>query len=209
MRTLQNPFPTKAEISDITNAVLDGCSATILSGETAVGPFALEAVNTMRQVISSAETHFQYEMDQVAVTSNGKVPDAISSIIPVLCRSLPVTKVVAVTRSGFAARMLAVHRLRQPILAVSDDADAAHSFNLIGGTTGVLSDAPFSRISADHILHVLKMLWRRKLLLDTDLVTGISYPTDGSRMNIVQIHGIGELLNHTHGQTPDGVSPAP
>lgn len=193
---IQNPFPTKAEVSDITNAVLDGCSATMLSGETAVGPFAVEAVNTMRQVISAAETHFQSEIDQMAVISGGSVPDAISSIIPVLCRSLPVTKVVAVTRSGFAARMIAVHRLRQPILAVSDDADAARSFNLIAGTTGVVSDTPFSRISADHILHVLKMLWRRKLLLDADLVlvTGISYPTDGSRMNTVQVHSIGELV---------------
>lgn len=192
---IQNSFPTKAEVTDISNAVLDGCAATMLSGETAIGSFALEAVTTMRQVIEAAENHFQSEVEKSHVSSGANVPEVISSVIPTLCRSLPITKIVAVTRSGYAARMIATHRLQQPILAVSDDASAARSFNLIAGTKGVYSDVPFSRISADHIIHVLRMLWSKRLILDSDvvLVAGISYPTPGSRMNTIQIYSIGEL----------------
>jgi pyruvate kinase len=191
---IQNPFPTKAEVADISNAVLDGCSATMLSGETAVGAFPIEAVTTMRQVIDSAETHLQAEILE-RHTPGMSVPEAISSAIPGLCRSLPITKIVAVTRSGYAARMIAAHRLQQPILAVSDDKAAARSFNLIAGTTGVFSELPFSRVSTDHIAHVLEMLWRRALIADDDVVllAGIAYPTPGSRMNTIQIFNVGQL----------------
>jgi pyruvate kinase len=192
---IENPFPTKAEVTDISNAVLDGCAATMLSGETAIGAYPLEAVTTMRRVIDAAESHLQSEIQAAHVSSGTSVPEAISSVIPTLCRSLPITKIVAITRSGYAARMIATHRLHQPIFAVSDDAAAARGFNLIAGTTGVFSDIPFSRISTDHIVHVLRLLWVKGLMRNDDvvLVTGISYPTPGSRMNTIQIFNIGEL----------------
>jgi pyruvate kinase len=194
---IQNSFPTKAEVTDIANAVLDGCTATMLSGETAIGSFPLEAVATMRKVIDAAEKHLQSEIEKTSVSLGTSLPEAMSAVIPMLCRSLPITKIVAVTRSGYAARMIAVHRLRQPILAVSDDAAAARSFNLIAGTTGILSDAFFLKNSADHIMSVLKMLWKREFISNSDqvLVTGISYPTQGSRMNTIQVYNIGDLVN--------------
>ena len=192
---IQNSFPTKAEVTDISNAVLDGCAATMLSGETAIGPFALEAVTTMRKVIEAAERYSQAEVEKSHVSSGTNVPEVISSAIPMLCRSLPITKIVAITRSGYAARIIAIHRLQQPILAVSDDASAARSFNLIAGTTGVYCDVPFSRTRTDHIIHILRLLWARRLIVNNDLVlvAGISYPTPGSRMNTIQIHNIAEL----------------
>jgi len=191
---IQNPFPTKAEVSDITNAVLDGCSATMLSGETAMGIYALESVRTMKRVIEAAESYINLgEKDLILKEWN--IPGAISRVIPTLCKSLPITKIVALTRSGYAARMIAVHRLRQPIIAVSDDLSAARSFNLIGGTIGVFSEIPFSRISTDHVLHVLQLLWRKKMINGQDMVlaAGISYPTPGSRMNTLQVYMIGDL----------------
>jgi len=192
---IQNPFPTKAEVSDITNAVLDGCAATMLSGETAMGEFPVEAIQTMQLVTAAAEDHVQQELDAAAPRLGGTVADVMGNVIPLICRALPVSKIVAITRSGFAARMIAAHRPAQPILAVSDDPVAALSFNLIAGTTGIASDVAFPRDSSDHIPQVLAQLWRRGLVTDADqvLVVGVSYPVTGSRMNTLQIHRIGDL----------------
>jgi pyruvate kinase len=193
---IQNPFPTKAEVSDITNAVLDGCAATMLSGETAMGAFPVEAVETMARVAAAAEAHVQDGLAASAPASIGSVPDAIGDAVPALCRALPVDRIVAITRSGFAARMIARHRPRQPILAVSDDPAAARSFNLLAGTTGVLSEQSFPRDSGDHIPRVLEQLWRRGVVEDHELllVVGVSYPGRGTRMNTLQVHRVADLV---------------
>ena len=193
---ITNPFPTKAEVADISNAVLDGCAATMLSGETAVGAFPLQAVSTLGQVIDAVELYQQAQYQrQHDEAKSVNIPEAISSTIPILCRSLPLTKIVAITRSGYAARMLSIHGLPQPILAVTDDAVAVRSFNLIAGVRGILSDTPFSRISSDHVINVLRMLWVKSFIDRKDLliVTGVSYPTPRSRMNTIQIFNPWEL----------------
>ncbi len=193
---IQNSFPTKAEVSDITNAVLDGCAATMLSGETAVGAHPVAAVRLMREVADAAETHAQDALDGGAPGLGGSVPEVLGRVIPMMCRALPVTKIVVITRSGYAARMIAAHRPRQSILAVSDDEAAARSFNLIAGTSGVHSTVPFPRSSMDHIGQVLEMLWRGGHLVADDLVltTGVVYPHPGGRMNALQVNRVADLV---------------
>lgn len=193
---IDNPYPTKAEVSDITNAVLDGCTATMLSGETAVGKFPVEAVELMRNVVDTADAHIQSGADSQTAKTDYNTAAAFAQIIPQLARSLPITKIVAVTRYGRAARLIASHQPKQPIIAVSDDAQAARSFNLIAGTTGIKFHEPFSKISGDHILEILHFLWRKDVLNEEDnvLVGGVIYPHEGSRMNAVQTHSIGSLI---------------
>ena len=192
---IENSFPTKAEVSDITNAVLDGCAATMLSGETAIGRFPEEAVRLMRDVAQASEVHVQAELSAATHNFGNSIPEVMGEVIDVMCRALPITKIVAITRSGFAARMIAVHRPRQPIIAVSDDAAAARSFNLFAGTTGVHSETRFLRSSIDHIGQILEMLWRRNFLDDEDFVltTGLTYPYPGNRMNSLQLNKVREL----------------
>ena len=192
---INNPYPTKAEVSDITNAVLDGCTATMLSGETAVGDFPLETVQVMRELVDAADEHVQTSLNAGVKAQDDNVAEAFSEVIPRLARTLPITKLVAVTRFGHAARMIAAHCPQQPILAVSDDVAAARSFNFIAGTMGVHMDTPFPRTSGDHIIEVLHLLWERGHLADEDLVliTGVLYPHAGARMNTIQMHGIGDL----------------
>jgi len=108
---------------------------------------------------------------------------------------LGVTKIVAVTKSGYAARAIAAHAPRQPIIAVSNDAEAARSFNLLQGTRGLHVDVPFSRTDTDHIPRCLEELWRRQEIVDEDLilVTAVSYPKSGNRMNLIQTHKVADL----------------
>jgi hypothetical protein len=78
---------------------------------------------------------------------------------------------------------------------VSDNQLLAKGFNIIAGTTGIYSEIPFSKINTEHILKVIKMLYDKKYLVQGDkiIVTGLSYPTPGSRMNTVQIYDIDDL----------------
>lgn len=191
---IENDFPTKAEVSDITNAVLDGTSALMLSGETAVGKHPVSAVRLMRQVANEAERYLQGKLDDAG--SKRSVPRAMEDAIALICRTLPITKIVAVTRSGFAARSVAARQVRQPIIAVSNDAQAARSFNILAGVTGEHVDIPFSRTSTDHIVTCLETLWRRGRLSGEDLilVTAVGYPKSGNRMNLIQTHAVSDLI---------------
>lgn len=194
---IDNPFPTKAEVADISNAVLDGASATMLSGETAIGKFPVEAVITMRKIIEASEVSLFGLHDFDASILSTSVSDAISLAIPLICRELPITKVVVITRSGYAANMISRASLRQPVIAVSDDYMASKSFNLIPGTRGVFSKIPFPRITSDHIFFILKQLYLDQILEINDfvVVSGITYPVKGSRMNTIQIFKVRELVS--------------
>tara|TARA_Y100001934_G_scaffold145565_1_gene174824 strand:- start:11189 stop:12607 length:1419 start_codon:yes stop_codon:yes gene_type:complete len=191
---IENRFPTKAEVSDITNAVLDGCAATMLSGETAIGKYHIEAVQLMRQISDSANLYDQDQMSSDEVGSN--VPQAIEDAIALICRQLPIDKIIAVTKSGFAAEKIAVRKPRQPILAVSNEVKTARAMNLLPGTEGIYLDVPFSRTSTDHLAVCLENLWLHGKITDEEmiLVTAVGYPRSGNRMNLIQTHSVADIV---------------
>jgi pyruvate kinase len=189
---IENVFPTKAEVSDISNAVLDGAAALMLSGETAIGKFPAQAVSLMRLVADTVDGSTHAEADEFPSLG---VPQAMGEAIALLCQRLPITKIVAVTKSGYAARMVANFRPRQPIIAVSNSKPTARSLNLLYGTEGVFVDLPFSRTSTDHVVLCLEELWKRGKITDADvvLVTSVGYPRSGNRMNMIQSHLVSDL----------------
>jgi pyruvate kinase len=192
---IEQRFPTKAEVSDITNAVLDGADALMLSGETAMGKFPIEAVAAMRTIADVIVEDHQQRLDGAAADASSSVPEAIGEAIALICRRVAVSKIVAVTRSGYAARMIAARMPRQPILAVSDDPVAARAFNLVRGVRGFYVDIPFSRTGVEHVPRCLETLWRAGELTDDDLVlvTAVSYPRSGNRMNLIETHRVADL----------------
>lgn len=192
---IESPNPTKAEVSDITNAVLDGASALMLSGETAIGVFPVDAVATMRRIVDHASAFAAGDAIEDSDQAHLAVPSAVSDAVGLLCARTDITKIVAVTISGFAARMVASQMPRQPILAVSNRAENARLFNLLPGVTGVHVDVAFTRGSIDHIAGCLEQLWRRGLVHEADLVLVVSvgYPRSGNRMNMLLIHRIEDL----------------
>jgi pyruvate kinase len=189
---IENPFPTKAEVSDISNAVLDGAAALMLSGETAVGRYPTQAVALMRSVADTVGESAQEAADQTQFLGG---PQAMADAVAMLCRVLPITKIVPITISGYAARMVANSRPRQPILAVSNQVGTARSMNLLFGTEGIHVDIPFSPTNTDHIPLCLEELWRREYLLDTDVVvvTSVGYPKSGNRMNMIATHLVSDI----------------
>jgi pyruvate kinase len=126
----------------------------------------------------------------------GNVPQVMEDAIALICRNLAVTKIVAVTISGYAARMLSARRPNQPIIAVSNDRMAARSFNLLAGVEGVFVDMKFPRDSVDHVAACLEHLWDTGKLDEDDLVlvTAVGFPRSGNRMNLIQTHHVADLI---------------
>ena len=133
---IKSPYPTKAEILDISNSIIDGTAATMLSGETAIGDYPVEAIKVMSQVARSTIKH-QDHTNLKGDNSSNIVADGTALAINNLCRYLPITKIIAITLSGFAARAIASQMLPQPILAVSNNKDIVRGFNLYSGTKGI------------------------------------------------------------------------
>jgi pyruvate kinase len=194
---IENSFPTKAEVCDISNAVLDGCAAVMLSGETAIGKYPVEAVSLMCRVVEQSENYKRRieRENKPSASLRSAIPVAVADAIEVICNESPITKIIAITRSGFAAKSLATRNLSQPIVAVSDDEIAAKSFNVYPGVEGVFYSQKFPKDNLDHVVGVLKFLREAGKIADEDLilVTAVGYPSSGNRMNMIQTHLVADL----------------
>lgn len=196
---IENPVPTKAEVNDITNAILDGGSATMLSGESAVGKFPFAAVEVMKNIALEVES-FQGHADglNLNITTND-TPNVIGKCISEVSRNLPITKIICFTNSGFAARMISRYRLNQDIIAVTDSVDKARKFNLYWGVMPYCSSKiEFKPEKSEHITYGLKELYENKIITkeDTIVVTAVRFPskTSQTRMNYFEIHNVRDLI---------------
>ena len=126
-----NPRPTRAEVADIANAILDGTDALMLSEETAAGDYPLEAVKIMAQVAEETETILEPRQRFHGLPKT--VPEAISVSAISLARDLQVEAFLIPTTSGSTARLIARYRPKQPIIAVSPDPQTVKMLCLVWG----------------------------------------------------------------------------
>lgn len=176
------PYPTKSEISDITNAVVQGASATMLSGETAVGNFPVEAVTTMSETILATERSLAPPLG-----SNETFPNAILDAAAALVATSGVEKCLVFTRTGYAARKMSSALPGVQILAISDEKNAARALNLLRGVRGIVSSQPLRRDTADFITLEVKRLIKEGILAEGErlLVTGLIFSKPGDRQNFL------------------------
>jgi pyruvate kinase len=128
---VQNPRPTRAEVADIANAILDGTDALMLSEESAVGDYPIEAVKTMARVAQETETILEPRYQSIGQTKS--VPEAISFAAISLARDLKVKAFLIPTSSGSTARMIARYRPRYPIIAFSPEKQTLKTLCLVWG----------------------------------------------------------------------------
>jgi pyruvate kinase len=117
----RNPRPTRAEVSDVANAIFDGTSAVMLSGETAAGSYPVEAVRTMAALALEAEkTLGEFGMLQnIRPQQANVVTEAVAQAAITTAHHLSAAAIVALTETGFTARMISKYRPRIPILALT------------------------------------------------------------------------------------------
>ncbi len=133
---IENPRPTRAEASDVANAILDGTDCVMLSAETAAGAYPRLAVEAMRRIIHEIETHprsLNAGRVERRVLSGVNTEEAIAAATVAAVRMLDAPLVVVFTKSGFTARIVASHRPSVPILALTDEPRVCRQLSLVWG----------------------------------------------------------------------------
>jgi pyruvate kinase len=134
------PRPTRAEASDVANAIFDGSDALMLSGETAIGEYPVKAVETMAAIARAAEGKFPY-LDwarRAALEPSPTVTDAVSQATCQMAYELGAKAIITTTASGYTARMVAKYRPQTPILAVTAWEESWRRLALVWGVRPIL-----------------------------------------------------------------------
>ena len=188
---MHQPSPTRAEVSDVANAILDGTDATMLSGETAVGKYPAESVAMMARIALEAE---KAAVSSVEDRGFVNISDTVSRSIQRICQSMPLNKIVTLTRSGYTAKMIARFKVPQPIIAVTSSPISKRQLELVYGVVPVQIDY---RQETDRIRAVACTLISMKLLdiEDAVLFTAAFRTKKKHASNLIEIHNIKELLD--------------
>ena len=130
-----NPMPTRAEASDVTNAILDGADAIMLSSESAVGSYPVECVRTMAEIAHEAEKIIPYKhlLDEARKTNNQTIQDAIGIAISDATQTLNIAAIVVFTQGGTTARRISKYRPAVPIYAVTFTKSTLHKLESYWG----------------------------------------------------------------------------
>lgn len=134
---IQNPRPTRAEASDVANAIVDGTDAVMLSGESAVGAYPVQAVAMMSRIAQEVEKTVTFTNFQP--TENDET-HAISEALNAINDTLELRCLVALTESGYTAKIAAAERLTPPVIALTPQETTYHQLNLVWGVRPLLLD---------------------------------------------------------------------
>jgi pyruvate kinase len=136
----RNPVPTRAEVSDVANAILDGTSAVMLSGETAAGAYPVEAVRTMAAVAQRAEASLkQYgHLQNIRPEPANVMTEAVAQAAITMANHLQAAAIITLTESGFTSRSISKYRPDCPILAVTTSRDVVRKLSMNWGVTALL-----------------------------------------------------------------------
>jgi len=136
----RNPKPTRAEASDVANAILDGSSAIMLSGETAAGKYPLESVKALNSLALTTESclHEYGYLQKIPFHSANVVTEAISGAVRTMAQDLEAAAIVCLTESGFTSRLISKHRPECPIVAITSSERVARRLSMNWGVAAVL-----------------------------------------------------------------------
>ena len=143
----RNPRPTRAEVSDVANAILDGSSAVMLSGETAMGKYPVESVQTMSALAVRAEASLKEfgQLQKILPNPSNVITEAVSQAAIAMADHLKAAAIISLTETGFTSRLISKYRPDCPIVAVTTSVDVVRRFSMNWGVhalhyTGKASD---------------------------------------------------------------------
>ena len=168
----RNPKPTRAEASDVANAILDGSSAVMLSGETAAGAYPVESVRIMAELAVRAEASLREYgwLQQTLPHASNVVTEAVAHAAVRMAEQLGASVILSLTETGFTSRLISKHRPECPILAVTASPTVARRLSLNWGVVPVLYEAGLC--DDDKIALAIRVAKERGLVRTGDLLIG-------------------------------------
>ncbi|TAK31202.1 MAG: pyruvate kinase [Chloroflexota bacterium] len=188
---VHDPRPTRAEVSDVANAVLDGTDALMLSGETANGAYPEKSVETMASVALAAERGFPYQRPDL-MTTDHSITSAITLATCESARIVRARAILTLTASGYTSRMVAKHRPETPILAVTALPSTQQRLALVWGVRALLGQpAQDTDSMIDQAIRLAEVagLVRRN---DPIAITAGAPPGVAGRTNMLKVTVVGE-----------------
>ncbi|SDE15853.1 pyruvate kinase [Sporomusa acidovorans] len=191
-----NPRPTRAEASDIANAIFDGSDAIMLSGETASGQYPLEAVQTMARIAVRTETSLHHRDILVGkgIQLQRTTTDAISHATAQISHELGAAAIVTSTQSGYTARMVSKYRPQSTIVAVTPSAKTVRRMLLLWGVYPILG--PSFNNTDEMVQSAVAASLQAGVVKDGDLVVvtaGVPAGLSGTT-NMIRVHVVGNIL---------------
>ena len=186
---IHNPRPTRAEISDVANAVYDGTSAVMLSGETAAGMYPVQSVEAMAKIVANAENHIEYiqSIDEFVIKNSS---EALPHSAATLAKDLNAKAIVVCTRTGGTARMVSRFRPNINIIGITTDVHAYRQLALSWGVKPALTD---EYSSIDILFYFAKQIAKKSGLVqkgDTIVITGGTPNGKSGNSNLINVEKI-------------------
>ena len=200
-----NPRPTRAEISDVANAIYDGTSAIMLSGETAAGAYPVEALKTMSAIAERTETENHARVEYLTEATNGKisVSDATAHAACLTAKDVNAAAIVTVSESGTTARLLSKYRPQQPIIACVMREQVQRQLSLSWGITPLMMSLAHS---TDELIEMSTALAKENGYLHNGelavVTAGVPVGVSGTT-NMIKIHMVGNCLATGVGVGPE------
>ena len=200
-----NPRPTRAEISDVANAIYDGTSAIMLSGETAAGAYPVEALKTMSAIAERTEQEGFYLRGRTMDFNPGKisVSDATAHAACLTARDVNAAAIVTVSESGTTARLLSKYRPQQPIIACVMREQVQRQLSLSWGITPLMMSLAHS---TDELIEMSTALAKENGYLHNGelavVTAGVPVGVSGTT-NMIKIHMVGNCLATGVGVGPE------
>jgi pyruvate kinase len=188
---INSPVPTRAEVSDVANAVFDGTDAVMLSEETTLGKYPIEAIATMARVATYAETHIEHgDVLEQEHLEKKSITDSVSYAALHMAHEVGATAMVALSNTGYTGRMIARHRPHLPVIVLTQDARVYNQLSLQFACHPILTK-PFASVLGV-MTEAKKLLLAKKLVTKGDtvvIVAGIPFGKAGST-NMSLVHKI-------------------
>ncbi len=192
---IRNPKPTRAEASDVANAVIDGADAVMLSGETASGKYPVESVKIMNKILMRTEENLREWQRTPKIFFNcGEIADAVSRAARDISETVCAAAILSLTRSGSTARMVSKYRPDCPVIALTPSFSTWRELALVWGVYPLV--CPFTTDVEESVSNSLSLVQEEGLIKGGDNVvftSGIPLGVPGST-NLVQVYTVGEII---------------